>query len=117
MPTSASELHPYLRERGFQTATVSKLGWRIEPVGTRAGKYGLPPEARGASAWFFPYRHENGRVAFERLRLIEEADLERFGGGKYRQPAGRSLSFYDPLGVLRVDGPMEWVFVTEGEAN
>lgn len=108
----------YLLDRGFSPEIVARAGWRIGPLGDRRGRYGLAdPAAAEIRAWFIPYRHANGRVAFERIRLVDEADLERFGGGKYRQPAGRQLALYDPFGVLAIEGPLDAVVLVEGEAN
>jgi hypothetical protein len=114
LQASASD---YLCARGFSDAIIAEVGWRVEPVGERSRTYGLPSEAAHALAWFIPYRHRNGKVAFERLRLTDDADLERFGGGKYRQPAGRSLALYDPHGALAEDGPLDALLLIEGEAN
>jgi hypothetical protein len=107
----------YFRERGFSHEAVKEVGWRIEQLDGRAQRYGLPGEAGGISVWVLPYRHPNGHVAFERIRFIADADLERFGGGKYRQPAGRSLALYDPYGALAQEGPLDCVLLIEGEAN
>jgi hypothetical protein len=110
--------HDYLvGGRGFTEAVIEEVGWRVEPIGVRTAAYGLPGEAADVLAWFIPYRHRNGKITFERLRLIDEADLERFGGGKYRQPARRPLALYDPFGALAVDGPLDALVLTEGEAN
>jgi replicative DNA helicase len=107
----------YLLERGFSAEAIAGARWRVAPLTPQqCQKYGLPSAAAGAGAWVIPYRHANGNVAFERLRLIEDADLTRFGGGKYRQPAGRSLALYDPYGVLQTDG-VDFVLLIEGEAN
>jgi Protein of unknown function (DUF3987) len=109
---------PYLLDRGFSPEIIARAGWRVGPLGESRGRYGLADRAAAeARAWFIPYRHANGRVAFERLRLIDEADLERFGGGKYRQPAGRQLALYDPFGVLGIEGPLDAAVLVEGEAN
>lgn len=105
----------YLLERGFPERAVLEVGWRVEPLGNRYRRYGLPAGAAEAAAWIIPYRHPNGNVAFERIRLIGDADLERFGGGKYRQPAGRALALYDPYGSL--EGPLDAALLVEGEAN
>jgi hypothetical protein len=108
----------YFRERGFSDGAVKAVGWRIEQLDGRAQRYGLPAEAGGIDVWVLPYRHRNGQVAFERIRLIADADLERFGrAGKYRQPAGRKLALYDPYGVLGYEGPLDCVVLIEGEAN
>lgn len=105
----------YLLERGFPEWAILEVSWRIEPLGSRHRFYGLPSEAAHALVWLIPYPHRNGNVAFERVRLIEQADLERFGGGKYRQPRGRSLALYDPYHAL--EGPLDAVLLIEGEAN
>jgi replicative DNA helicase len=107
----------YLQDRGFPADVIGKVGWRVEPIGDRVRHYGLPSEAAEAIAWFIPYRHRNGSVAFERIRLISDADLVRYGGGKYRQPKGRGLSLYDPLGELTQQGPVDALLLVEGEAN
>lgn len=114
----ATEPDPYLLERGFTPDAIALAGWRVEPLGDARRRYGLgDPAAAAARAWFIPYRHRNGHVAFERIRLVDQADIERFGGGKYRQPAGQSLALYDPFGALASDGPVDAAMVVEGEAN
>ena len=67
--------------------------------------------------WVIPYRDVDGSTVFERIRLIHEADLDRFGGGKYRQPAGKPLELYDPFGLLASDKPLAALLLIEGEAN
>jgi KaiC/GvpD/RAD55 family RecA-like ATPase len=106
---------PYLAARGFTDATVERAGLRVEPIGERTKRYGLPPDAADANALVIPYRFK-GRVSFERLRLIGD-DVERFKGGKYRQPAGVGLRLYDPFNWLWRDEPIDSVLVVEGEAN
>jgi hypothetical protein len=107
----------YLLERGLSEATIKALGLRVEPLGALFKRYGLRdhPEAAEALALFIPYRR-NGSAPFERVRLIDPADLLRFGGGKYRQPAGQSLALYDPFGALDVD-VLDAVLAVEGEVN
>jgi hypothetical protein len=109
--------HSYLLGRGFFEAVIAEVGWRIEPIGARTDAYGLPHQAAEALAWFIPYRNPNSKIVFERLRLIDDADLARFGGGKYRQPARRSLALYDPFGALAGDAPLDALLLIEGEAN
>jgi hypothetical protein len=51
---------PYLAARGFTDATVERAGLRVEPIGERTKRYGLPrqtptpwsspTDSRGASA-------------------------------------------------------------------
>jgi hypothetical protein len=77
--------------------------------------YGLSSAAAGVEGVLIPYRHTNGHTAFERLRLIHDEDLARFGGGKYRQPAGCGLLLYDPFAVL--DEPLQGLLLVEGELN
>ena len=112
-----TETRSYFEQRGFTDAAAAAVGWRVEPVGDRAAVYGLPADAADARVWVIPYRHPNGHVAFERIRLIEDVVLGRFGGGKYRQPSGTKLTLYDPYGVLAGDGPLDSVLLIEGEAN
>ena len=111
-----AEAPPCLLERGFSASAIEEAGWRVEPIGSRWRLYGLPLQAAEILAWFIPYRHRNGRTAFERIRLLDPADLERFGGGKYRQPAGVAVSLYDPFGALQVE-PLDSLLLIEGEAN
>lgn len=106
----------YLLDRGFPPETILEVGWRVERLGPRCRRYGLPEEAASVWGWLIPYRHRNGHTRFERLRLIHAADLERFGGGKYRQPAGVRLGLYDPYGALERD-ILEELLLIEGEAN
>jgi hypothetical protein len=111
---------PYLLERGFSATAILEVGWRVEPLGPdRCRRYGLPAEAGAAQVWVIPYLHQNGRVWFERIRLIRDEDIERFGGGKYRQPGGRDLALYDPYLVLGVDNfePLDSALLIEGDAN
>jgi hypothetical protein len=113
-----SELHPYFEERGFSASTVGALGWRVDQLTAQAARrYGLPPEAAGTDVWVIPYRGAGGGVHFERIRLIRTADVERFKGGKYRQPAAQGLALYDPHLVLEQADPLDWVVLVEGEAN
>lgn len=112
----------YLLERGFPEWAILQAGWRIEPLGPeRLRRYGLAdyPEAAEAEVWVIPYLHRNGHVWFERIRFIRTGDVERFGGGKYRQPAGRGLALYDPYLVLGDETfePRDCVLLIEGEAN
>lgn len=107
----------YLLERGFAPETIARLGWRVEPLGADARRYGLPADAAGAVTWRIPYPARAGREAFERVRLVDAADLERYGGGKYRQPAGVPLDLYDPAGWLERDEPVDGLLLIEGEAN
>ena len=106
----------YLLDRGFSPDVIELAAWRVEVIGNRARRYGLPAEAASATAWFIPYPHSNGRVRFERIRLIDPADQDRFGGGKYRQPGGVRLALYDPFGELQQE-PLEHLLLIEGEAN
>jgi len=114
---------PYLLERGFPEWAILEVGWRVEPLGPRYRRYGLPAEAADALVWLIPYRHPNGRVWFERMRFIDPADLERFGGGKYRQPArdqvGTGLQLYDPYLLLSTEKwePRDSILLIESEAN
>lgn len=105
----------YLASRGLEHA--GEYGLRVERLGDRWQRYGFPPEAASeaasALALFIPYRHTNGAVTFERIRLLDD----RFGGGKYRQPARRQLALYDPLGVLSCGAPLDAVVLAEGELN
>ncbi|MDQ1446769.1 MAG: hypothetical protein QOI20_3233, partial [Acidimicrobiaceae bacterium] len=92
--TVRSEKHAidYLRNRGFSTETIDRHGLRVERIGTRARRYGFGEQSNEAGAcWglFIPY------PTFERLRLIDPADIAKFGG-KYRGPAGSKQSLYDP---------------------
>lgn len=120
-----TEPHPYLLERGFSVAAILAAGWRVEKLGDRYRRYGFQKaEAAGLEAWVIPYLHPNGRVWFERIRLIHREDLERFGGGKYRQPAraqtgGQGLALYDPYLVLGLENfrPLDSALLIEGEAN
>lgn len=110
----------YLLERGFPESAITEVGWRVEPVDHAAARrYGLPANAVGAVVWVIPYRHRNGNIAFERIRLISSNDLERFGGGKYRQPKGHQLALYDPYLILGDETfePRDWLLLIEGEAN
>lgn len=104
----------YLLDRGFPAEVIREVGWRVQKLGAAARRYGLPPEAQNAVGWLIPYRHRNGRVRFERLRLIDPADVDRFH--KYRQPHGVSLALYDPYGALDIE-PLEELLLVEGEAN
>jgi replicative DNA helicase len=113
---AAAPIVGYLIERGFSPEAIREAGWRIEQLGAKARRYGLPAEAAETHGWLIPYRHRNGRVRFERLRLIDPHDLERFGGGKYRQPAGVALALYDPYGALELE-PLDELLLIEGEAN
>jgi hypothetical protein len=106
----------YLAQRGFTPEAIETVGWRVELLADRYQRYGLPAEAADAWVWVIPYRHRNGHVAFERIRLIADHDLEQFGGGKYRQPAGRPLSLYDPWQQLETE-PIDALLLIEGEAN
>ncbi|HWD69458.1 MAG TPA: DUF3987 domain-containing protein [Solirubrobacteraceae bacterium] len=105
----------YLLERGFPEQAILEVGWRVEPLGSRHLLYGLPSEAAAALVWVIPYPHRNRNVAFERVRLIDPVDLERFGGDKYRGPKGRRTALYDPYHALA--GPLDAVLLIEGEAN
>jgi hypothetical protein len=107
----------YLLDRGFSQETIARAGWRVEPLGSRYGRYGLPAEASAAHVLLIPYPHENGRVAFERIRFVHDVDLERFGVGKYRQPARVPPRLYDPFGALTAEGPIDAAALIEGEAN
>jgi hypothetical protein len=107
----------YLAERGFAPETIERLRWRIAPLGGDARRYGLPNDAARALAWRIPYPARDGRPGFERIRLIDPADLERFGGGKYRQPGGCKLDLYDPAGWLDAAEPYDGLLLIEGEAN
>jgi hypothetical protein len=98
----------YLRDRGFSPHILARLGISIQQLDGRAATYGLPPAARDAEVVVIPYD------GFDRIRLIG-ADEERFGGGKYRQPAGRGLELWDPLGCLSAGS--DWVLLIEGELN
>jgi len=102
----------YLQDRGFTEAMIERVGWRVEALNGATRRYGLPASAKGAAAWVIPYGQ-----AFERIRLIDPADLERHGGGKYRQPAGQGLALYDPFGWLARDEPLDGLLLIEGEAN
>jgi len=114
----ATAAEAYLVARGFEPDVIERVGWRIEPIGTRCRRYGLPPGAAEVLVWVIPYRHPNGHVTFERIRFISQRDLDTYGGGKYRGPAGRSLALYDPLGALADGaGPLDSLLVIEGEAN
>ena len=113
----------YLRERGFSDEVISELGLRVEPLGaSRYRRYGFKDSAAAdAAVLVIPYR-EGGRTVFERIRLIDQADLERFGGGKYRQPARQALALYDPFQVLAADNEdtvvvLDTVVMFEGEMN
>src|SRR4051794_32843052 len=99
-----------LTDRGLSPEVQDRLGLRVEQVGDRAAKYGLGAER---SVWVvvIPYRE-----GFERIRLIDPSDLERIGGGKYRQPSGCNLALYDPLRHLDGRAPRAVVLV-EGEVN
>ena len=120
------EPHPYLLERGFPAEAILEAGWRVERLGDRYRRYGLAdhPAATEAEVWVIPYLHANGQVWFERIRFIHAEDLERFGGGKYRQPArkqtgGQGLALYDPYLVLGLETftPLDSLLLVEGEAN
>ncbi|MGN6867074.1 MAG: YfjI family protein [Solirubrobacteraceae bacterium] len=115
------EPHPYLLERGFSPQAITEAAWRVEHLGARHVHYGLRDQPGGAEAlvWLIPYRHRNGQVWFERIRFIHQADLDRFGGGKYRQPAGHSLALYDPYLILGDESfePRDSIVLIEGEAN
>lgn len=106
----------YLTGRGFAPEMIERVGWRVAPLGRRARRYGLPADAADVLAWSIPYPARDDRSAFERVRLIEPADLDRFGGGKYRQPAGVGLDLYDPFGWLGRE-PYDALLLIEGEAN
>jgi hypothetical protein len=106
----------YLLGRGFLPETIERVGWRVEPLGQDARRYGLPPEAADVLAWRIPYPARPGRPAFERVRVIDDSELARLGGGKYRQPAGVALDLYDPFAWLEA-GPRDDLLVIEGEAN
>lgn len=112
------EAHPYLLARGFSERAIGEAGWRVEKLGARHKRYGLPEAAAEIEAWVIPYRHRNGNVWFERIRLMPDAEA-RFGGGKYRQPAGRDLALYDPYLHLGEDTfePIDALLLIEGEAN
>ena len=117
-PATGVPPHPYLLARGFTAEVIAAAGWRVEALGERRQRYGLmDATAADVEAWFIPYRHRNGQVAFERVRIVDPVDLERLGGGKYRQPKGRQLSLYDPFGALGVDEPVDALLLVEGEAN
>jgi hypothetical protein len=108
--------HPYLLDRGFSSSTITELGWRIEPLGDR-WRYLHDEDAAEALAWFIPY--DDG---YERFRLIDAADVDRFDG-RYRGPKGKPLRLYDPRGVVDTGGVEDGVVVldaalaVEGEAN
>jgi hypothetical protein len=104
----------YLGKRGLSRATAEDAGLRVERIGIgRARAYGFGGQSNeAASCWglFIPY------PAFDRLRLIDPADLERFGGrGKYRGPAGSSQGLYDPHQWL--PRRPELLLLIEGELN
>jgi hypothetical protein len=103
-------VHPYFARRGFTPQTVAACGWSIERLGSRARRYGLPPEAAGCQVWLIPYG------TFERVRLIDADDIETYKGGRYRQPSGQPLKLYDPAGWLK-RGPQKVALAIEGEAN
>jgi len=117
LDTEDNDDHAYLVGRGFTPATIRDVGWRVARLSTEdLRRYSLPGDAAGIRGWFIPYRHPNGQVAFERLRLLDDEDVERFR--KYRQPTGRQIGLYDPFGVLYAEGPPpEAVLLIEGEAN
>lgn len=112
--TPTGTAHSYLAERGLSEATVTRAGLRVEPLGSRARRYGLPADAGSVLALVIPYV----TAGFERIRLgIEPADLERYPGGKYRQPARQPLALYDPDNVLADDTPLDGLLLIEGELN
>jgi hypothetical protein len=105
---SAGGTHSYLARRGL-ARQADDLGLKVARLGKRAGLYGLPAEAAEALVLVIPY------CGFERVRLIDPADLQRFPGGRYRQPFGQPLELWDPQGWL--DQDLERVLLIEGELN
>lgn len=108
----------YLPKRGLSAAAIERHGLRVERVGSRARKYGFGEQSDdAANAWalVIPYAGNAHHPPFERLRLIDPADLERLGGGKYRTPYGREAELFDPCDWLG-RGPDAGLLV-EGEMN
>src|SRR4051794_28426539 len=84
----------YLKGRGIERVS-NEYGVRVERIGDRASSYGFGPDqvevARDCFALFIRYQ-----TGLDRIRLLDPADVERFGGGKYRGAKGSSLALYDP---------------------
>jgi hypothetical protein len=106
---NGDDMPAYLAERGFSAELVAELGWRVEPLGDRCGRYGLPTSAYDAEVLVIPYRQ-----GFDRIRLLEP---DGWSGGKYRQPRGRALAPYDPWGVLKGAAQLAQALIIEGELN
>jgi hypothetical protein len=87
------------------------LRWSTGALNGDARRYGLPSFVR---VWRIPYV-EAGRILFERVRLLDEADMQRFDS-KYRHPKGQSLRAYDPDGHLE-RGSLTKLLIAAGEAN
>jgi len=101
----------YLPERGFDERIVGDLGWRVGQLNGNGRKDGLPSHVQ---VWFIPYT-AGGRALFERVRVLDPADIRRHGS-KYRQPKEHRLRPYDSDGRLE-RAPGERLIIVEGEAG
>lgn len=118
MKVSVTAVDPldYLRARGFSETTILAAGWRVEPLGKRARRYGLPATAEAELVWVIPYPARSGRPEFERIRILDP-ESEHHRRGKYRQPAAVALDLFDLWGHLERATPADAGLLVEGEAN